>query len=409
PSISLAEGHMVLTDVRKRLLAFPEVLKTLSEQGRPEDGTDDEGVNMSETFVRLKPKAEWRPGLDKEGLVEAMRASLTEIPGVRFNFSQPIKDNVEEAMSGVRGKVVLKIFGTDLEAMRATLEKAQAALKGVRGITDLELYRDAAVPQLQIDLDRDALARNGVDVETAEGVIETALAGKVVTTMWEGERPVPVRVLLPNDARAGAEVIGDIAVPTSGEGRVPLRDLASLHVAKGRASINREANSRYQALKFNVENRDLGSAVAEARQVVGAAVQPPPGHWFVWGGEFENQQRAMARLRVIVPVALLIVLILLYGALNSGRSAAAILLAAPFALTGGVLAVAIAGIPLSVSATIGFIALLGQVSLMGLLVLSGIERRRREGEALGTAVLAGTRERVRAVAMASLLALLGLL
>ncbi len=409
PSISLAEGYEVLGDVRRRLLAFPEVIGVLSEQGRPEDGTDDEGVNMSETFVRLKTKDAWPAGVDKDGLVEAMRASLTEIPGVRFNFSQPIKDNVEEAMSGVRGKVVLKIFGPDLDAMRTTLEQAQNALRGVAGITDLELYRDAAVPQLQIELDREALARSGVPVETANSVVETALAGKVVTTMWEGERPVPLRVLLPAAARAGVNEIGDISVPTSGEGHVPLRDLATIRIASGRASINREANSRYQALKFNVEGRDLGSAVAEAQRVVAAAVRPPPGHFFVWGGEFENQARAMARLRVIVPVALGLVLALLYGALNSGRSAVTILLAAPFALTGGILAVAAAGIPLSVSATIGFIALLGQVSLMGLLVLSAIERRRRAGEPLESAVLAGAYERVRAVAMASLLALLGLL
>ena len=409
PSISLGEGRDLLLDVRRRLLAFPEVIDVLSEQGRPEDGTDDEGVNMSETFVRLKPKGDWPASVGKEELVEAMRASLTEIPGVRFNFSQPIKDNVEEAMSGVRGKVVLKIFGPDLDAMRTTLERAQSALRTVAGITDLELYRDAAVPQLQIELDRHALARNGVQVQAADDIVETALAGKVATTMWEGERPVPLRVMLPAGARSSAAEIGDIAVPTSGGAHVPLRDLAAIRIASGRASINREANSRYQALKFNVENRDLGSAVAEAQRVVAAAVQPPAGHYFVWGGEFENQQRAMARLRVIVPVALGLVLALLYGALSSGRSAAAILAAAPFALTGGVLAVALAGIPLSVSATIGFIALLGQVSLMGLLVLSAIERRRRDGEALEPAVRAGACERVRAVTMASLLALLGLL
>src|SRR5262249_31725247 len=192
PSVALSRGQDVLLDVRKRLLAFPEVEATLSEQGRPEDGTDDEGVNMSETFVRLKPEGQWRKGLSRDALVEQMRASLTQIPGVQYNFSQPIKDNVEEAVSGVRGKVVLKIFGNDLEKMRASLEQARGALAGVPGIVDLDLYRDSMVPQLQIVLDRAALARAGIAVDDAQDVVETALAGKVATSMWQHDRLVPV-------------------------------------------------------------------------------------------------------------------------------------------------------------------------------------------------------------------------
>jgi hypothetical protein len=175
----------VLLDVRRRLLAFPEVEATLSEQGRPEDGTDDEGVNMSETFVRMAPRDKWRRGWTKDRLNEAMRASLTEIPGVSFNFSGPIKDNVEEAVSGVRGQVVLKIFGTDLDQMRHTLEACVQALTKVRGVVDLGLYRDASVPQLQVALDRPALARAGIRVGTAQDVVETALGGRVVTEMWD--------------------------------------------------------------------------------------------------------------------------------------------------------------------------------------------------------------------------------
>src|SRR5215831_12562868 len=410
PSVALDKGQDILLDVRKRLLAFPEVEATLSEQGHPEDGTDDEGVNMSETFVRLKPADQWRRGLTRDALVEQMRASLTEIPGVQYNFSQPIKDNVEEAVSGVRGKVVLKIFGNDLEKMRSSLEAAKAALANVPGIVDLDLYRDSMVPQLQIVLDRAALARAGIAVEDAQDVVETALAGKVATSMWKDDRLVPVRVGLPAPERSDAERIAALMVPTADGGRVPLREVARIGVAQGRATINHEANSRFMALKFNVEGRDVGSVITQAQALVGnnARVAPPDGHYFAWGGEFENQQRAMARLRVVVPVALLIVLVLLYSALGSARSALAVIATAPFALTGGVFALLFADIPLSVSAAVGFIALLGQVSLAGLLVVSAVETRRTAGAALGDALVDGPVARFRALVMAALLAILGL-
>ncbi len=409
PSIALNKGQDILLEVRRRILAFPEVTKTLSEQGRPEDGTDNEGINMSETFIRLKPVREWRPGRDKQRLVQEMRASLTEIPGVRYNFSQPMKDNIEEAVAGVRGKVVLKAFGPDLARMRSTLEQAKDALKAVPGIVDLDLYRDALTPQLQVRFSRPALARAGITMEDAQRTLETALAGRVPTTMWEGERPVPIRLILPLDARDDAERIGAITVAAESGARVPLRDLATLQVTNGVASINREGNSRYLALKFNVEGRDLGSVVKDAIATVTRTVQPPEGHYFVWGGEFENQQRALARLKLVVPLAVLTVLGLLYAAMNSGRSAMAILLTVPFALTGGAFALLAARVPLSVSAAVGFIALLGQVSLMGVLVLSAAEARRRNGEPLYPALIEGAAERLRPVLMASLLALVGLL
>jgi cobalt-zinc-cadmium resistance protein CzcA len=409
PSISLEKGQDILLDVRRRVAAFPEVRKTMSEQGRPEDGTDNEGVNMSETFIRLKPVREWRAGYDKKRLIHEMRASLSEIPGVRYNFSQPMKDNVEEAVSGVRGKVVLKVFGPNLEVMRATLEHAKDALKAVPGIVDLDLYRDASTPQLQVRFNRQALARAGVTMEDAQHTLETALAGRVVTTMWEGERPVPLRLILPLEIRDDPEKIGAIVVAAESGARIPLRDLATLQVASGLASINREGNSRYLALKFNIDGRDMGSVVKEAIATVTRSVQPPEGHYFVWGGEFENQRRAVARLKLVVPMAVLLVLGLLYAAMNSGRSSLAILLTVPFALTGGAFALLVTGVALSVSAAVGFIALLGQVSLMGVLVLSAAEARRRNGEELRPALIQGASDRLRPVLMASLLALVGLL
>ncbi len=408
PSISLERGSEILLEVRRRLLGFPEVIEVLSEQGRPEDGTDDEGVNMSETFVHIKPHSEWRAGMDKDRLVEAMRRSLTEIPGVLYNFSQPIKDNVEEAVSGVRGKVVLKIFGYDLEQMRDTLEKAKIALQKLPGVVDLDLYRDASVPQLQVRLDRATLARAGMTVGAAQDVVETALAGRVVTEMWQRERPVPIRVLLPLSERYDPDLIGGLLVPTSSGTNTPLRELASIEVAGGRATIYREGNSRYMALKFNVEGRDMGSVVKDATALVEREVKLPTGCYFVWGGEFENQARAMKRLAVIVPISFLVVFALLYTALQSIRSAAAVLLCAPFAMTGGVFALLLSRINLSVSAAVGFIALLGQVSLAALLVISAVDSRRRSGAELKSAVVGAATNRLRAVLMTALLAILGL-
>ena len=409
PSITLEGGQDTLLEVRRRILEFPEVKASLSEQGHPEDGTDNQAVNMSETFIRLKPRKDWRAGWDKERLVREMRDSLMQIPGVRYNFSQPIKDNVEEAVSGVRGKVVLKVFGPDLEKMHGILEQARDTLKPVPGIVDLDLYRDSSTPQLQVRFNRQALARAGVAMEDAQRTLETALAGRVLTQMWEGERPVPVRLLLPGANRDSVDKVGAVTIAGENGSRIPLRDLADIQIANGIASISREGNSRYLALKFNVNGRDMGSVVKDALAIVKEGVQLPEGYYFVWGGEFENQARAAARLKVVIPVAILLVLGLLYGAMNSGLSALAVLLTVPFALTGGFFALLASGVALSVSATVGFIALLGQVSLMGVLVLSAIEARRRAGEALLPAVLDGAAERMRPVLMASLLALVGLL
>src|SRR5438132_3756629 len=304
PSIAQEAAQTMLVEIRRRILTFPEVAQVLSENGRPEDGTDNENPNMSETFVRLRPRTEWRKGYDKDRLADEVRELLTEIPGVRYNISQPIKDNVEEAVAGVRGKVVLKVFGLDTKVMRDTLEAARQQIAKVSGVVDLGLYRDATVPQLQIKLDRDAVARAGITVAAANDFIGTALAGKVTTTFWEGERPVPVRLMVPVSSRETELAIGELAVPRPGGGSVPLRQIADIGVLAGAANIYRESNSRYLALKFNVEGRDMGSVVDEAIAIVGENVRVPDGYYLAWGGEFENQQRAIKRLQIIVPVAL---------------------------------------------------------------------------------------------------------
>ncbi|WP_295855568.1 CusA/CzcA family heavy metal efflux RND transporter [uncultured Xylophilus sp.] len=410
PSISLETGRDVLRDIRGRLRAFPEVLSVTSEQGRPESGTDNETLNMAKILVRLRPTADWRDGIDKPGLVDAMRERLQEIPGVDFNFAQPIRDSVEESTSGARGHVVLKLFGPDIATLRRTLQQAQAAIAPIDGVVDLGLYRDAPAPQLHIAFDRRELARRGILVEAAESAVEIALAGKVVTTLWEGEHGVPVRVRLPYADRMDEAAIREIAVAAPGGGTVPLHAVATIGIEVGNSSIFREGNARFMALKFNVRDRDIGSVVKEALAAVDAQVPIPEGYQAVWGGEWENQQRAAARLKVVIPLSLLIVFALLYGALGQARSALLILATAPFAMVGGVAALHLTGIDLSISAAIGFIALLGQVALVGLLVVSAVESLRRDqGMPLLAALVEGTAERMRSVLLVALLALLGLL
>ena len=407
--ISLEKGQEVLRDVRLRLKVFPEVLTVTTEQGRPESGTDNETLNLAKVLVRLKPHGEWRKGLNKPALIEEMRATLGEIPGVAFNFAQPIRDSVEESTSGARGQVVLKLFGPDIPTLRGILQQTKGLVKGIDGVVDLDLYRDAPAPQVHVEFDRQALARQGIAMEDAQKTLEVALAGNVATTLWEGEYPVPVRVRLPYVDRMDEERIRNIAIPLPDGGSVPLGSVGTVSMKIGNSSIFREGNARYMALKFNVEGRDIGSVVKDTLSTFKQNVKLPEGYIAQWGGEWENQQRAAARLKVVIPLSLIVVYALLFGALGQARSASIILLCAPFAMVGGIAALHMASIELSISAAIGFIALLGQVALAGLLVVSAVEDLRRQGMPLMQALIEGTAERMRSIILVALLALLGLL
>lgn len=411
PSIGLNAAAAQFGAVRRALMTFPEVMHVLSEQGRPEDGTDNEGVNVTKIFVRLHPSETWASGRSKAELIDAMRDALDAFPGIAFNFSQPIKDSVEEAVSGVRGQVVLKVQGRDFDAMRETLQAAIGVIHPIEGVTDLGLYRDTVVPQLRIDLDRAALARHGILVEDAQIAISTALAGTVATTMWEGEFEVPIRVRTPLSDRSDIGSVSAILIPDATGAFIPLSELADVHMAGGRAAIPREQNTRYLALKFNIDGRDAGSVIRDAMRAVEEQIDVPSGLTLEWGGEFENQQRAMARLQIVVPLALAIVLILLVIAMRSIPTALIVLVSMPFGMAGGFFGLGLANEELSVSAAIGFIALIGQVSLLGLLMLTSLATDTRSCRETGTrdGVAAVASERVRALLMTALLASLGLL
>src|SRR5256712_498525 len=410
-SIALPEGQRLLAEIRRLLAQFPEVADVLSEQGRPEDGTDTIGPNQSETFIHLHPEEDWTAGRTKVRLVEAMPGEVTKIPGVMFNFSQPIADNVEEAISGIRGQVVIKVFGEDNEVLQAKAAEILAALKTVREVRDPAIYRTGKIPNLLIELDRPQIARHGLTVTDIERVIETAVGGRVATDYWEGEKRFGVRVLLAEPSRATASRIGEITIGTPDGSRIRLDTFAKIRVADGRAQIWRQNNSKFVAVKCNIGDRDMGSFVAEAMAKVAASIKIPEGYYLTWGGEFENQQRAMARLQVVVPVAILAVMALLYFAFGSFRDSLLIILVAPCAFIGGIVTLWLTGTVFSVSAAVGLIALMGQTVLNGVLLVATFRQLQQEEEpmTLNDLIRKGVNMRLRALLMTALLARLGLL
>jgi cobalt-zinc-cadmium resistance protein CzcA len=406
---SLERGAEVLRETRLALLKFPEVRDVLTEQGHPEDGTDDEAPNQAETFVLMKPEREWKTGRTKLQVVEAMRAELEKRPGVEYNFSQPIKDRVEESISGIRGQVVVKIYGEDLGLMHEKLSEVERILNRTRGARDVEIYRAGKAQHIVADVDREATARVGLPVKEVEQTLETAYGGKLATSMWEGERRVGVRVKLPSPPEGDTYAVSRLEVP-AGSMRLPLGSLASVHVDMGRTQINREQGGRFLALKCNIEGRDMGSFVDDAQDKVQREVKLPEGYYVTWGGEFENQRRAMKRLMVIVPISIAVIFTLLYLAFRQALPAIVVLLDVPFATVGGVFALYLTHTVLSVSAAVGFITLFGVAVMDGVLLVTYILQAHQEhGHDAKDAIMTAVSKRLRPVLMTALLASLGLL
>jgi cobalt-zinc-cadmium resistance protein CzcA len=413
-AIALDRGADLLRETRLALLTFPEVRDVLTEQGHPEDGTDDEAPNQVETFVMMKPESEWPKGAahrSKEQIVAAMRAALERRPGVEYNFSQPIKDRVEESISGIRGQVVVKIYGEDLTLMHAKLEEVRRIFTTTRGARDVEIYRAGTAQHIVADVDRGTIARYGLQVRDVEDVVESSFGGKVATEMWEGERKVAVRVKLPTPAEGDPAAVGRLEVPIGQDGqtRLPLASLAKMHVDVGRTQINREQGGRFLAIKCNIDGRDMGSFVDEAQTRVARDVKLPEGYYLTWGGEFENQRRAMKRLELIVPLSILVIFGLLYLTFRAVLPALVVLLDVPFATVGGVFALYFTHTELSVSAAVGFITLFGVAVMDGVLLILYVRQARERTPDSQDAIVEAVSQRLRPVLMTALLASLGLL
>jgi len=409
PGISVTETSRQLARIRSVLRRFPEVRMVMSKAGRPEDGTDPKMINMAELLVDVKPQGEWPPHVSKDQLIEQMNTELQKIPGIEPSFSQPIRDNVLESISQIDGQIVIKVFGDDIDRLRRAADDVLRAILPVRGVARAFVDRGGQVPQLQIEIDRGRAARYGLNVADVEDVIETALGGKTATELWEGERRFPVVVRLGEEERRDPEAIRNVLVDTPAGPRIPLSDVAGVSVGSGSMNIARESGMRVMAIGVFIHGRDMGGVVSDMQQRVAANVRLPTGYYATWGGEFENQQRAMARLSVIVPLSILLIFVLLFNAFGSFKEAALIVLNIPFALIGGIVALYLTGIHLSVSAAIGFIALFGQAVLNGVVMVSYFNQLRRNGASAHDAALEGSIVRLRTVLMTTLLAMFGLM
>ena len=407
-SVSVSEAQADNARFRAAIAKTPEVKSVMSKAGRPEDGTDPKLVNMAEFLVDLKPESEWRAGLSRFDLMDEMEKSLLAYPGIEPSFSMPIRDNVLESISQIDGQIVIKVFGPDLDVLRDESRKILSSVRHVEGVKRAFIDRLGELPQLLIDIDREAAARYGLNVADIQDVIETALGGQAATQLWEGERRFPVAVRLKEPERS-IERMRAILVSTPSGQYVPLQQVARFKTVSGSQNISRENSQRVQSIGIFIRDRDMGGVVADMKERVAKLDPLPPGYTITWSGEFENQERAMARLAIIVPISVLLIFLLLFDAFGSFKSAALIVLNIPFAMVGGIFALLFTGIHLSVSAAIGFIALFGQAVLNGVVMVAYFNQLRNAGATPAEAVVEGSLVRLRTVLMTGLLAMLGLL
>jgi cobalt-zinc-cadmium resistance protein CzcA len=408
--ISFEQASQLTSDVRAIFRRFPEVSNVVSQLGRPDDGTDPTSFFNAEFLVNLKPMKEWRSELNsKEKLIEEIEQVLAGIPGITFNFSQMIQDNVQEAMSGVKGENSIKLFGQDLKLLEEKAVEIEKVMKQVHGVKDLGILRLLGQPNLVIAVDRQACARYGLLVSDVNAVVQGAIGGEAVTRVFEGERWFELVVRFLPEFRRDIETIANIQVSTPDGARIPLKQLTNIRTQTGAFIIYRENNERYIPIKFSVRGRDLESTVEEAQARVAKEVKLPERYRIEWAGEYDQLKDEQNRLAVVVPLALLLILILLYTAFNSLRDALMVMATVPFALIGGVFSLVFTGTPFSISAAVGVISTLGVTILGGLLLVSRITELRSTGMPLEEAIVKGANVQMRPVLMATLGAAIGLL
>ncbi|HLX91590.1 MAG TPA: CusA/CzcA family heavy metal efflux RND transporter [Puia sp.] len=412
-SISLDKSVEVARQVRSILMSFPEVKDVVTQTGRPDDGTDVAGFYNNEFSVMLYPEDEWKPKISKAELVDEMNTRLSVIPGTDLNFSQPIMDNVEEAVSGVKGSICVKIYGDSLDYMESKIQEVYNVLKDVRGIEDLGIIRNIGQPELDVNLDQQKMALYGVATADANAVVEMAIGGEAASTLYEGIRLFDIRVRMPEEFRKSPGDIGNLLVPTQSGSKVPIREIADVQQKTGPCLIFRDDNERYSALKFSIRGRDMGGTIAEAQDKVDRVVSLKRGYSMAWQGDFENQKRAEHRLAQVVPISLILIFLLLFVMFGNFRDAVLVFLNVPFAIVGGITALHLTGTNFSISAGIGFIALFGICIQDGVLLITmfkqNLDKIRGQNASLYTAIKLGVNSRIRPVMMTALMAAIGLM
>lgn len=415
-SVSLNDSKEIANRMRTMIHQYPEVKQVMSQTGRPNDGTDATGFYNIEFHVDIYPKDQWKSGWTKEQLIDHMQQKLGVFPGIDLNFSQPIMDNVEEAVSGVKGSLCVKIYGDSLGYTEKTAYKVYDVMKNIKGVEDLGVIKNIGQPELRIDLDQSKMALYGVTTADANAIIEMAIGGKGVSQIYEGEKRFQLRLRYEEQFRSNAEAISNLLVPTIRGSQVPIKNIAAIQKLDGPSIIFRDDNRRYSAVKFSVRGRDMGSTVEEAQAKVNNAVKLNKGYDMLWAGDFENQQRATQRLMEVVPVSLLIIFLILFTMFGNVKDAGMVLLNVPFAIIGGIGALLLSGTNFSISAGIGFIALFGICIQNGVILISvfknnlqKIKKHEFHHHSLEIAIREGVRERVRPVVMTALMAAIGLM
>ncbi|MBZ0185953.1 MAG: CusA/CzcA family heavy metal efflux RND transporter [Candidatus Obscuribacterales bacterium] len=408
PSVSLTQSIETATAAEKVLLSFPEVTKVVTKIGRAEIATDPMSVDFGDLYVGLRPKSEWSSARSKEELVEKMSAQLKErVPYAVFSFSQPIELRTAELISGVRSDIAIKVFGEDLEKLKTTGEEISRVVQKISGATDVKVEQVAGLPQLLITPDREKIARLGMNVEDVNTLVESLIAGKQVGLVYKGDQRFALIVRMIEEGSKDLETIKNLLVPVPNGMRIPLKQIASVKIIEGPNQISREDRHRRIVVELNVRNRDIGSFVEEAQKAIDREVNLPSGYYVTWGGQFENLQNAQERLLIVVPVALFLIFVLLFSSFGSIKQSLLIFTGVPFAIVGGIYALLIRGMPFSISAAVGFIALSGVAVLNGVVMVSYINTLRERGEPLQQAVSDGALVRLRPVLMTALVASLG--
>jgi len=411
PSTGPTEGTRLMNQARLIFASFPEVTQVVSQVGRPDDGNDTTGFFNTEYFVDLKPKDRWRPVFrqNKEELIAALDREVEKLPGVLWNFSQPISDNMEEAVSGVKGELAVKIYGTDLKLLEAKGDEIVNVMRTVRGVEDLGLFRVIGQPNLEFRVNRDTAARYGINVADVQDAIQTAVGGNAISQVLQGEQRFDLVARYLPAYRDSREAIERIRLLSPSGERVSLTQLCNVRELDGASEIYREANSRYVALKYSVRGRDLGSTVEEAIRKVGRQVKLPKGYTIDWAGEYASQQRSQKRLMVVLPVTVLVIFIILYTMFHSFKWAGLMLVNMAMAPLGGLAALLVTGTHMSVSSGVGFLALFGVCVQTGVIMLEYINQLRARGHSVEEAAIQGAVLRLRPIMMTTLVATLGLL
>ncbi len=409
PSISLEEGTKVIQKLERKVAVFHEVKEIVSRIGRPEAGSHPHPVNYGEIHIELKPMKEWKDFKNKGQLVNALNKELSTYPGVQLNFTQPIQHAFDELLSGIKAQLAIKVFGEDLDIIRENAELIHKAISDIPGLVDLSVEQSFGQPQIQVIADREACARYGINVSDILELVELAVGGEVIDNVYLGTRRFGIHVRYQEKFRDDPEAISNLLVHTENGALVPLKQVADIKTVIGPIQINREHNQRRWIIQGNIRDRDLGSVVAQIKKTIKNEVDLPPGVYVEYGGQFENQQRAMGRLSVIVPVVIILVLFLLGLTYGSWRMALLVFLTIPLSLIGGIFGLYVTGEYLSVPAAVGFIALFGIGIQNGMVLVSCINQLRNEGRPLDEAVTEGALTRLRPVLMTAATTVLGLL